>query len=387
MTTLLKHDLKVKPASGFTLVELLVVIAIIGILIALLLPAVQAAREAARRMQCTNHLKQITLAIHNFHDAHRRFPARSSDPIILGLFPGASAYDITYKIDTFSGIRCRTAGQMTWSVLILPFMEQSAYYDSLVNFTYGGTRFPFGNPWDENEGTLYHGTKLTTFGCPSDGGFGPGDTPNRRWPISYRANGGDQNGQSAEYGMADGSCPYETKRGFMQMGMAGTTSMATIVDGTSNTLAFSELAVSDSGTINRIKGGVGDSSKLSSWSDPAGCRTMAATGGTLSFSSGSANSTGGRWFNAEANHTMFLTILPPNQPNCAYWGYHLAFATASSYHTGGVNGSMADGSVRFISETVDAGDPSFLSETTKGNSNYGVWGALGTVNGGESKSL
>src|ERR687898_633618 len=100
---------KPRAMRGFTLVELLVVIAIIGILVALLLPAVQAAREAARRSQCVNNLKQIGIAIHNYHDAHKKLPPGSplvgpnDDPQLPG---------------------------MTWAGLILPYMEEGAIYDS-----------------------------------------------------------------------------------------------------------------------------------------------------------------------------------------------------------------------------------------------------------------
>jgi prepilin-type N-terminal cleavage/methylation domain-containing protein/prepilin-type processing-associated H-X9-DG protein len=109
------------PSQGFTLVELLVVIAIIGVLVALLLPAVQTAREAARRMQCTNNLKQLGLAIHNYHDVQNRFPSG-----FIFQAPGM----------TGRGDRARRAPGFSWHTFILPHIEQQAIYSSL-NFGLG----------------------------------------------------------------------------------------------------------------------------------------------------------------------------------------------------------------------------------------------------------
>src|SRR5688572_27645245 len=105
--------MKLRLSRGFTLVELLVVIAIIGILVALLLPAVQAAREAARRMQCGNNLKQIGISIHNYHDTYKSFPSGWICPSVA---TGAMAVD---------------QESWGWSSLILPFMEQQALHDQL----------------------------------------------------------------------------------------------------------------------------------------------------------------------------------------------------------------------------------------------------------------
>jgi prepilin-type N-terminal cleavage/methylation domain-containing protein len=128
---------------GFTLVELLVVIAIIGVLIALLLPAVQAAREAARRMQCSNHIKQITLAMHNYHDTH-------------GNFPGGKVVRKGKENDA-------TAGYMaTWGIALLPFCEQSALYESSYTST-EPTNYALHDKLTQ--------TFISTYNCPSDQGI------------------------------------------------------------------------------------------------------------------------------------------------------------------------------------------------------------------------
>jgi prepilin-type N-terminal cleavage/methylation domain-containing protein len=141
--------------DGFTLIELLVVIAIIGVLVALLLPAVQMAREAARRMQCTNNAKQVGLALHNYHDVHSRFPK-----IVWGL-PDRPANE--------SGGTLPLAFHHTWITAILPFMEQQNLYDQ-VNISI--------RAW----GQPHIGTLLPALRCPSDGGFG---SSTETWGIAW----------------------------------------------------------------------------------------------------------------------------------------------------------------------------------------------------------
>jgi len=137
--------------AGFTLVELLVVIAIIGLLVALLLPAIQAAREAARRTECSNKLKQIGLALHNYHDTYNVFP------------PGAITKTTSCSLNTGN---TRTDGGAPWTVLTLPFMEQSSLHD---RFDFSK---PFASRWNDgatpNTNFSLQFTTNRTFHCPSD---------------------------------------------------------------------------------------------------------------------------------------------------------------------------------------------------------------------------
>ena len=114
-----------KVRFGFTLVELLVVIAIIGILVGLLLPAVQAAREAARRMQCSNNMKNIVLAQHNFHDAYKRFPAASHDPLWRGA--------------VLVGTNGNSFERISFLASTLPFIEQNSLYQQIAPFAIAGS--------------------------------------------------------------------------------------------------------------------------------------------------------------------------------------------------------------------------------------------------------
>ncbi|MDP6554755.1 MAG: DUF1559 domain-containing protein, partial [Pirellulaceae bacterium] len=146
-----------RKTRGFTLVELLVVIAIIGILVALLLPAVQAAREAARRMSCSNNLKQIGIALHNYHDTYKTFPP---DAIWWGGNRKTGLSRTTNNAGVSGGQR-----NYTWIALILPFMEQQPLHDR-IDFKVPGLRQNIGN------NTELQSVVLPAFLCPSDPTYG-----------------------------------------------------------------------------------------------------------------------------------------------------------------------------------------------------------------------
>lgn len=212
-----------KPSSGFTLVELLVVIAIIGILIGMLLPAVQQVREAARRTKCMNNLKQIGLALHNHHDSFHYFP------------PGALAYlnDGTLIPKGLSGSgpsRTAVTGGWGWGTFILPFIEQQALFDQLAP---QGPNFP-------SAPTPLTRSVLSVFQCPSDaigelhtatalGGNGVSDGHARSSYVGVCGSGGGANYNQNQPPHQQGVFGYNTR-----------TRMASISDGTSNTMMVVE---------------------------------------------------------------------------------------------------------------------------------------------------
>ncbi|MCL2118666.1 MAG: DUF1559 domain-containing protein [Planctomycetaceae bacterium] len=342
--------------QAFTLVELLVVIAIIGILIALLLPAVQAAREAARRMQCSNNLKQLGLALHNYLDSYRALP---STWIKMG------------DRDCFSTF-----------IALLPYMEQTSVHSEILSIGCDPWYF-FQHP------TLYH--PISALSCPSDGlsaSVGP-NAPRTTYSLSL----GDAVVQMAHPTFLDNV----RNRGLFRPGEWKT--LGSVSDGLSNTIAFGEHVISDYVGTNSVKGGFwinynmnsidGDPYKI----DPGICMNNARDPGKpQTLNTPVANlGRGNMYSHAALPYTAFNTALPPNAPSCipvdaeTVWGYY----TGASNHTGGINVAISDGSVHFVSETVDCGGlPIHVQGTTlSGPSAFGVWGAMGTPAGGESKSL
>jgi len=355
-----KNGVKVNvDRAAFTLVELLVVIAIIGILIGLLLPAVQAAREAARRMSCLNSIKQVGLALHNIHDVKGELPAGCVSEVL--------------------GVPGYMGGYYSGRIFILPYVEQGARYDAFMDDmrnkrTDGFSGEIVGRPkW--NDGCI------STLTCPSD--------PNREgrpgsWTMASRLNfcfcAGD-----AAIPDATGSISSTDSRGLFRPLKAKR--FADVVDGTSNTIAGGESCVAINSYDERVKGGVVEISSLGSGASikPSECLDKGySTSNRNLLSSTTPYVRNNFFYDGVVVQSLVVANVPPNSPTCSYRGS--LCGGFSSFHSGGVNVLFADGSVRFVSETVDCGNLSSL-EVTTGKSPYGVWGALATPAGNETISL
>ena len=345
--------LRKKLPLGFTLVELLVVIAIIGILVALLLPAIQAAREAARRSQCSNNLKQMGLALQNYHDTHNSFP------------PNQHRW----------GIGADMGHWYSGAINILPYIEQGALYDRIM-----GEARPQGPglpaPWTRWDGWT---VSIPSFQCPSDTRLeNDSESPA---VLNYKFSVGDTVRWNHEDGQGIG-------RGMFSAGY--TLRMADVTDGLSNTIAMGELA--GGGGAREILGGVAlNVGHVDNRGQPALCLARIDPNNT-DFLTGAVRANfrphTGRAWDGRPYFVALSTTVRPNGPSCQEGGGDgwFQYATLSSRHPGGAHVVMGDGATRFISDNIDAGDPTAL-EVSSGRSPYGVWGALGSRSGGETINL
>jgi prepilin-type N-terminal cleavage/methylation domain-containing protein/prepilin-type processing-associated H-X9-DG protein len=343
---------------GFTLIELLVVIAIIAVLIALLLPAVQAAREAARRAQCTNNLKQLGLAVHNYISANNVFPLGS------------------YQKPQFI-TACGSTHEQSFLVGLTNYFEQQQVYNA-YNFSV--------NAYDFSNLTI-HGVGISTLWCPSDpkvsdvqdlsasitAATGQSPPPIQLMHYnSYKGNSGTW--------FAPGLSDYPTDPTFAAakaeanglIYFYSNNSIASVTDGTSNTILIAESAYGKLGGQDAIFFG---------W-----------------------------WTSGDYGDTMFTTLYPINpqsklggNPNTTVISIDTFESAASSFHPGGINVGFADGSVRFIKDSISTlpfsqatGLPTALIATANGScadsaplysfqagTQFGVWQALSTRAGGE----
>jgi prepilin-type N-terminal cleavage/methylation domain-containing protein len=355
--------------AGFTLVELLVVIAIIGTLVGLLLPAVQAAREAARQSSCQNNLKQLGLAVLNYESANGTLPPHHY-PWQLGLLMNA-------------GTAMQAGDSVPFLVWILPFTEEvKVGNDAITRIKTNG---------DTRGGAF--AVQPSVFLCASEQNRGLG--PLGSGVTSYRGNRGDIP-----------AWEYSTSRGPISMGSTKssgvyvkniTVRQKDITDGSSNTMLLSEAVIGTKTGISAFPTGVGKLTQDPSTA-PAACMAL-LSGDQYSPAVSDGNyPPGAMWGASNANYTCFFANVAPNSPRCTYdYDWSTAMMPASSYHPGGVFVTMCDASTRFVANGVDAGDPTAGQVNDQGTSSNaqtytrqsirGVWGAISTIKGGESKRL
>ncbi|MGV3485533.1 MAG: DUF1559 domain-containing protein [Planctomycetaceae bacterium] len=387
-----------KSRMGFTLVELLVVIAIIGVMVGLLLPAVQAAREAARRMSCSNNFKQIGLGIHNYHAAYDRLPllgAGTDNPL------GADLWD---HVDTTSNRR------LSILVGLLPFVEQQALWEQistpLANPTGTPNPWPAMGPQPNNANYRPWVTEIAGFRCPSDPGVGLPALGRTNYVActgdsSYRSRDSYLNINEIAEG---GAVPYVPNSGTADHARAAYRGMFAhgqamkfrdVLDGLANTVMAGEIAtdLGDKDTRTSLTTNVGAPAEKNqcpnnpSYQEPTDVDPLRPQ-----FWVGTANvhTTGARgyhWFDSMPIFGQFHTILPPNSLLCSERDpYRDVVASASSRHQGGAHVLMGDGAVKFITDSIEAGNSNqgmvYLGQTgprAPGSmSPYGLWGALGT---------
>lgn len=346
-----------KKRKAFTLIELLVVIAIIAILIALLLPAVQQAREAARRTQCRNNMKQLGLALHNYHD-------------VFNMLPFGSSHSDNQPL---AGLR-RNSGH----VPLLPYMEQAPRYNDIKSN--GLTRFV----WDQG----YSGwtTPMPALLCPSDplttaGGalaknnymFCRGDSA---WDHNQWAGNGGRGMRGMFMGLGDNWA--DSSNGVCRR-------FRDVTDGLSNTIAMSERVQAVAGSRFVRDGGTAVNLG-SAFRNNNPSLALASIDANGQFAD-SRSWGGARAFDGASAFSGCTTVLGPNKGTFTQnaWDGEDGIYEPSSRHTGGVTVLMGDGSARFVSDSIDTGDitspPADAPGQPGGPSPYGVWGALGSVSG------
>ncbi|MCA9241325.1 MAG: DUF1559 domain-containing protein [Planctomycetales bacterium] len=351
--------------SGFTLVELLVVIAVISVLIALLLPAVQSAREAARRTQCKNNLKQMGLALLGHHDAYGYFPVNQTAS-------GAG-----------SGGEC-AAGFYSWHARVLPFLEQSAVYDSIDFSANMSDACGSGAPISaQHPNATAAAMVVQTFLCPSDGVTGGnhvvmGDAnpasdnyaANAGWPVMASGLEGERPTPGTYNGLISLTNPGQRAAWHDR----GPVRIRTVTDGLSQTAAVAERLIQTASSLSEVET---SDPRLQSFhvtsSAPRTLPQMAAAGtpGATHADARESAFLGRAWISGwSPTGPTYMHLMPPNTNNVHFTAADEngnVAVTPSSNHPGGVNVLMGDGHAHFVNDDVDPV----------------TWWAIGSRNGGE----
>jgi prepilin-type N-terminal cleavage/methylation domain-containing protein/prepilin-type processing-associated H-X9-DG protein len=330
-----------KKKHAFTLIELLVVIAIIAVLISLLLPAVQSAREAARRAQCINNLKQLGLAVHNYHDIHNVLPPGR---IWAPDNPTGCGYNFFQCQDT------------NWFILMMPQFEQGTLANAFNYITGAGGPLR-GLPVGFFANSTVMATKMSLFQCPSDqvnkfqitptyfGGALSGPIVSKG---NYVASWGNTQWDQTNITVNGNTVPY-LQSAFGQTGNIG---LSRFTDGTSNSVVMAEVVQGDT---YDIRGAI--------WqSVPGGSHYESRLAPNKSIDFYGSGIVGDR-----LNQVVFCVNQPPVLPCTGGAGDRASYAGARSRHPGGINSLLGDGSVRFFKDSV----------------NQAIWVQLNSINGGE----
>lgn len=346
--TLFVGQLKIRRKQshrGFTLIECLVVLAIIGLLVALLLPAVQSARESARRIQCSNNLRQIGLALHGYHNA--------TDSLPMGI---TISFDSAFTNPAYPPCDSHLYNE-SLLVACLPHLEQNPLYNSLNHLLYvlGPAN------------TSATSRVIATFTCPDDTdnsvafplyindtlslGYNPSSPP-----VFGRTSYAGFEGTLVDFAVPTGpSCtlaPGSARYANGAFGAPYPLSFASFTDGLSNTMTITEKSLTN-------------------------LRRYIPYAPQLYYSDN-------LWFQAIVQQTLVTAFNPPNFYRNAGTQITPVDWSSSSLHPGGLNVLMADGSVRFVKDTVDSWPTNLpIAGYKLGNPPPGVWQKLATRNGGE----
>lgn len=392
--------------NGFTLLELIVVVGVVGILAGLLLPAVQAAREAARRMSCSNNLRQVALAVAQYHHAFDILPPHgtgtfnnANDPATTNQFRLSFLVSITPFVGetpTWKSISGEHVG-IKPNEAVLSGNDFASMMTELDEAESPEHRYPRMGPAPYVASYGPWGQEVSIFRCPSDPGYGaPG-----LGRTNYVACLGD-----AIEGLDEGLWRYKALKwspsGETQMRATGRgmfvprmiTSLDDVTDGLSSTIMLGEIATDlvdkDVRTMpslhNGWAGGVLDDVQICRGQIQADRPLFWRTGSSVRLPPSNAQGRGLRWADAMPLMTGFNTTLPPNAELC-FGGDSTTIGTLppSSRHQGGAHFAMGDGSVNFLTDSIDAGY-SKGTVTLDGKdglapgspSEFGIWGAMGT---------